>query len=280
MRGKTIEIYIPDGNSRSVKLCEIKEGIVKALFIPRSKLSDFSNRLELGEPGIYFLFGEEDEVGKPLVYIGEAEVLIKRLKQHNVGKEQEAWKTAICFVSVKKNLNKAHIKFLENHCYETASKVNRCKITNTSTPTKSSLTDSESDFVLNFFDEVRILISTLGYPIFEETKREEKEVIICKGKNAYAEGVYSEDGLVVFKGSKTNLVESKTAGTWVTGMRDKLKEKGILKKEDNVYVFIEDHSFNSPSTAAAAVLARRANGWIEWKDKEGKTLDEKVRKGK
>ena len=32
--------------------------------------------------------------------------------------------------------------------------------------------------------------------------------------------------------------------------------------------------FSSPSAAAAVVLARRANGWIEWKYKDGRTLDE------
>ena len=29
----------------------------------------------------------------------------------------------------------------------------------------------------------------------------------------------------------------------------------------------------SPSAAAGAVLARRANGWTEWKDESGNTLD-------
>ena len=35
--------------------------------------------------------------------------------------------------------------------------------------------------------------------------------------------------------------------------------------------------FGSPSAAAAAVLGRRANGWTEWKDKEGKTIDKLFR---
>lgn len=32
------------------------------------------------------------------------------------------------------------------------------------------------------------------------------------------------------------------------------------------------------STAAALVLGRSANGWTEWKDAEGRTLDEVRRK--
>jgi hypothetical protein len=44
-----------------------------------------------------------------------------------------------------------------------------------------------------------------------------------------------------------------------------------------VYVFTEDYLFTSPSAAASQVMARNANGWIEWKDSAGKTLDELYR---
>jgi hypothetical protein len=40
------------------------------------------------------------------------------------------------------------------------------------------------------------------------------------------------------------------------------------------YVFTRDHLFSSPSMAALAVMGRSANGWLEWKDAGGKTLDE------
>jgi len=276
MRGRTISIYLPDGNARSVKICDIKDSIVKAIFIPRPKLKDVYQRSELKDPGIYFLIGDIDEVGKPEIYIGEAEELLFRLKQHN--KNKDFWKVVICFTSEKKNLNKAHIKYLENYCCEKAKEINKCVLLNGNTPTRSSLTESDEDFVLGFYEDLKILISTLGYPIFEQTKKEQKNIVICKGKDAYAKGEFTEDGLTIFKGSKANLIESKTAGKWVEGMREKLKDKGILKQEGSVLVFNEDYQFNSPSAAAAVVLARRANGWIEWKDKSKKTLDEKYRK--
>ncbi|WP_255306983.1 DUF4357 domain-containing protein [Paraliobacillus sp. PM-2] len=43
-------------------------------------------------------------------------------------------------------------------------------------------------------------------------------------------------------------------------------------------MFDSDYIFNSPSAADAAVLGRRANGWREWKDEEGRTLNELKRK--
>ena len=276
MIGRTIEIYLPEANPRGVRECAIMDSITKAVVVPRTKLADVTKRDDLQDPGVYFLVGETDDLGKPEVYIGEAEQLIKRIKQHNSSKE--FWQTAICFVSVKQNLNKAHIKYLENHCCEKAKEANRCSLHNSNMPTKSSLTNKDRDFVLRFFEEMKIVIGVLGYPIFDSIKKERKNIIYCKGKDAKAEGTYSEDGLLVFKGSTCNLEESPTAGSWVETMRDQLKSKEILKEKENVLEFTEDHLFNSPSAAAAVILARRANGWTEWKTKDNKTIDEVIRK--
>jgi hypothetical protein len=275
-RGRTISIYLPDGNARGVKICDIKDSIVKAFYIPRAKIQDIYKRDDLSEPGIYFLFSEPDEIGQFTLYIGEAENIVTRLKQHNANKD--FWNICVCFVSEKKNLNKAHIKFLENYCCDEAKKINKVVLDNSSTPTKSHLTDQDKDFILSFFDDLKLILSTLGYPIFEESRKDKKNLWFCKGKDAKATGEYSEEGLTVFKGSKANLTETPTAGTWIIGTRDKLKNKGILVKEGNVLIFKEDFTFSSLSTAAAVVLARRANGWTEWKDKNGKTIDEKFRK--
>lgn len=275
MRGRTISIFIPDGNPRSIKICDIKDSIVKAIFVPRSKIDDIGKRPDIQDPGIYFLFGTEDEIGKPRVYIGEAENLLVRLKQHNVSKD--FWNTAICFVSEKRNINKAHIKYLESHCCEQAKQIGKCTLENNTSPTQSSLTEQDTDFVLSFFDDLKILIATLGFPIFEEAKKEIQNTIICKGKLAYAEGEYTEDGLLVFKGSKAQPDEVKSIIPSITTLRKALLEKGILKADNGVLLFAENYTFNSPSTAAMVVMGRTANGWIEWKDKNGQTLDEKYR---
>jgi hypothetical protein len=275
MRGRTISIFIPDSNPRGVKICDIKDSIVKAIFIPRNKLDDVSKRTDLLEPGIYFLLGNEDEIGKPKVYIGEAENLLTRIKQHNAGKD--FWNTAICFVSEKKNINKAHIKYLENYCVDQAQRINKCKLENNITPTQSTLTEQDIDFVLSFFDDLKLLIATLGFPVFEESKRDSENLFICKGKDAYAEGEYSEDGMTVFKGTQANLKEATAMGEWALNIRKALIEQKIMRLEGNVYEFDEDYTFNSPSAAAAVVLGRSANGWTEWKDKNGETLDKRFR---
>lgn len=44
--------------------------------------------------------------------------------------------------------------------------------------------------------------------------------------------------------------------------------------DPRLYQFTQDYSFSSPSTAAAVVLGRSANGRIEWKAADGRTLKE------
>ncbi|WP_321417171.1 GIY-YIG nuclease family protein [uncultured Methanomethylovorans sp.] len=273
--GRTISIYLPDANPQGIKICEFFDSIVKAVSIPRAKLDDGLRRLELEQPGVYFLIGEKDEVGKPQVYVGESEILTIRLSDHH--KKKDFWNQAICFVSEKNNLNKAHIKYLENHACEQAKLINKCTLENNNTPTKSSLTDQDRDFVLRFFDELKIIMATLGYPIFEQTKKSKKHMYSCKSKDADAVGEYTEEGFIVNKGSKSNVTETASIHQSVSSFRANLVEKGILKEENGVYVFQEDFTFSSPSTAAAVVLGRSANGWTSWKDKDDKTLDEVVR---
>jgi hypothetical protein len=55
-------------------------------------------------------------------------------------------------------------------------------------------------------------------------------------------------------------------------IREKLISTGVLSPTENYYRFTQDYSFSSPSTAAAIVMGRSANGRVEWKDKSGKTL--------
>ena len=151
----------------------------------------------------------------------------------------------------------------------------------------------------DIFETIKLLVSTLGYPIFDRMRKLTKKdalpsdtndnsaggisskevdnILICKGKDAYAQGEYSEEGLVVFVNSKCNAEEAPTIPRWASKMRKKLLDENTLIKEGNVFVFKYDYAFNSPSAAAAAVLGRSANGWIEWKYENGKTLDEEKR---
>ncbi len=53
---------------------------------------------------------------------------------------------------------------------------------------------------------------------------------------------------------------------------DRLMEQGVLVDAGEFLELAQDYEFNSPSTAAGVMLGRSANGRIEWKDRDGRTL--------
>ena len=55
-------------------------------------------------------------------------------------------------------------------------------------------------------------------------------------------------------------------------LRQELIANGVLAPDAAGFRFTQDYVFSSPSTAAAVVLGRSANGRIEWRDSNRQTL--------
>lgn len=94
-----------------------------------------------------------------------------------------------------------------------------------------------------------------------------------KASGADARGLYTPEGFVVVKGSigrRANVAS--IIGTSDERLRNKLIEAGAME-EGGEQVIKRDHLFKSPSSAAIALTGRTANGWREWKNTAGVTLD-------
>ena len=278
-RPQTIQIFLPDGSPRSVKIAEITNRVVKAVLVPRNKLEYIANRDELKNVGIYFLFGESTDKAKPMVYIGEAEDCLDRIKQHN--RLKEFWNYAVVMVSKINAFTKSHAKYLEYIAVAEAKDANRFDTENSVVPNKPFVTESMEADLLDSFDTIKILLSTLGYPVFDRISKEaikQKELLTIKGENLYAEGDLIDDGFVVFRGSGLKPNTTASCHDYLINMRKKLIEDQIVVNVDGKLKFVQDYVFNSPSTAGGVVLGRNTNGWTSWKNKSGVTLDELKRK--
>jgi hypothetical protein len=138
------------------------------------------------------------------------------------------------------------------------------------------------------FDTASLLLENLGFPIFKPLvqkaqpgeSNEERDLWYREGPSAQATALFTSDGFIVLKGSKARAkFAPSSADSNFSRKRDRMIEQGILILEGNSYIFTEDYPFNSPSGAAVINLARRSNGWFDWKDKDGRILDEVKRKG-
>ena len=100
-------------------------------------------------------------------------------------------------------------------------------------------------------------------------------IALGKGKGVLASGYEASQGFVVKAGSQAVAESVPSMQQHVRGMfdlRQELIANGVLALAEGLYRFTQDYSFSSPSTAAAVVLGRSANGRIEWKDAQGRTL--------
>lgn len=272
---KTIQIFLPDGNARSVRIAEITSRTVQAIQVPRSKLRVAKQRKEIRRVGIYFLFGEtEDDTGKPLAYIGEAEDCYSRLEDHH--REKDFWDTAVAVTSKTLSFTKAHARYLEYDCIQRAYEAERYQLQNGNDPTEPHILEPMLAELRDNFSTIRTLLSMLGYPILDSlTSRNEYRVLHCSGRGGDATGEYTEDGLVVFEGSTVAEEIAPSAQDTLPRRRQRLIEDGVLSvQDDGTITFDENHAFSTPSGAAVIVQGQHTNGWTAWKDQQGRTLDE------
>jgi hypothetical protein len=100
--GKSIRIYLKDGTVTGIKFGEVVNQTIQSISCPRSRIIELTTYPEAKRPGLYFLFGIDDDSISFKAYIGEAENVYDRLQQHLAGKD--FWSEVIFFVSKDENL--------------------------------------------------------------------------------------------------------------------------------------------------------------------------------
>ena len=278
MSAKTIQIFLPDGDPRSVRVAEITTRIVRVIEVPRAMLPAFLLMPEAMQVGLYFLFGNDmEEESIQRLCIGQTGCIGERLSQHD--KERAFWNKAVIVVSLTNNLTQTHALFLEWLAIKEAKVIGRYVMVNGNGGNRPHTPPPLEADCLEIYDTARTLLATLGHPVFEplikprNSPKQEEEVFLCEGADARGRGIYTDEGFIVMQGSSGRLENVPSIqGTSDERFRERLVSEGILSREGNRLVFTKDHLFGSPSMAAVALMGRTANGWIEWKTADGRTL--------
>jgi len=96
--------------------------------------------------------------------------------------------------------------------------------------------------------------------------------VTIKAKGCEASGESTDNGFLVHTGSTLRRETVDSAPKTLIPQRKKLIAAGVIEEKDGLLRFAQDHLFDTPSGAAAMVMGRTANGWIEWKTSDGTTL--------
>ncbi len=275
MTSATIKLFLPRGDAKSLRTGEISNWTGKAVAAPRTELDELLAREELDKAGVYILIGSDPLTNAPRAYIGEAEVIRDRLKQH---KTKEFWVSAIVFVSKDENLTKAHVRYLESRLLAEAAQINRFTLEQNQAG-GSRLPESDREDMEVFLARIRQLLPVLGSdilaPIAQPTaKTQPGGVLFCRIKGAEARGQRTANGFVVFQGSTAVLEERPSAESYpnILAQRKQLIADGTLTDKGGFLVFTKDAEFSSPSAAAVIIHGGSANGRTAWKTEGGKSL--------
>jgi len=274
MTTATITLFLPHGDAKSLRTAEISNWTGKAVAAPRTELDQLLAREELDKAGVYFLIGNDPKTNAPQAYIGEAEVIRERLKQHKA----REWVSAIVFTSKDENLTKAHVRYLEYRLIDEAARINRFML-DQNQPGGSRLPESDRGDMEVFLAHIRQLLPVLGSDILAPITQPAAQVqpggvLFCRMKGAVARGQRTANGFVVFKDSTAVLKERPAAESYpnVLARRIELVADGTLSSNGEFLVFTKDTEFSSPSAAAAVIHGGSANGLTAWKSQEGQSL--------
>ena len=271
--GKTVTTYLIDGDPKGTQYAFISNKICQMFVVPRSNLSYLNTQEKLQKPAFYILLGE-DEATKPQAYIGETENFRERVKDHD--NKKSFWQKALIFVSKDADMTKADVQYLEHKAIAEAKKANTFVLSdNKQTPKAPNLPEYRQDSMDEFFDDAKFLASFIGYNIFEISQPKAEHLFNIKSRGCDANGFYNSSGFTVLRGSV--IAKTMTPSFNWKEKRQKMVE-GYTATKDDKLIMTSDKTFSSPSTAADFCLGRSANGWTEWKDKDGNTLDSVYRK--
>ena len=272
---KKLETIYHNGQPDGIRSIRRHLSTMTTYVIPRTLLSEAKKLSGINRPGIYYLISENDDNKIAQIYIGQTRNGVSRLDDHN--RSKNFWNKAIMFLADNKTFSLDMISGLEAYAISKAHESNRYKVENAVNP-KYEIDEYDLPLIEEVYEEIKFIMATQGYKM-ENAKStlNETNVLHTTRNGITAFGVYDGECFEVLEGSEIYLAKPVTIEKYNV-QRKELLDNGNIVYIDNKYILKTTLTFNSPSGASDFVIGGSTNGWTEWKDKDGKTLDELYRK--
>ena len=271
---KKLEIIYHNGQPDGIRSIRRHLSTMTTYVIPRPLLAEAKKITGINRPGIYYLINENDENKIAQIYVGQTRNGVIRLDDHN--RSKDFWNKAIMFLADSKTFSLDMISGLEEFAIIKAHESNRYKVENSVKP-KYEIDEYDLPSIEEVYEEIQFIMATQGYKMDNaKMSMNEADIFQTSRKGIIARGVYGGDKFQVLEGSEINL-EKPVHLEKYNRQRKELYEKDEIVKQGDKYILKVTLEFNTPSGASDFVLGGSTNGWVEWKNKDGKTLDEVYR---
>ena len=272
---KKLETIYHNGQPDGIRSIRRNLSTMTVYVVPRPLLTEAKTISGINRPGIYYLINESDDNTIAQIYVGQTRNGIARLDDHN--RSKDFWNKAIMFLADSKTFTLDMISGLEKFAILKAQESKRYKVENTVVP-KYEIDEYDIASVEEIYDEIQFIMGTQGYKMDDaKSSINEADVLHTTRNGITAFGVYDGEKFEVLEGSQVNL-DKKVNLERYNKQRTELLESGSISKIGGKYYLNVVLDFNTPSGASDFILGGSTNGWTEWKNKDGKTLDDLFRK--
>ena len=274
-KSKSFEIIYHNGQPDGIRSIRRRLSTMTTYVVPRPLLSEAKKISEIDRPGIYYLINENDENKIAQIYIGQTRNGITRLDDHN--RQKDFWNKAILFLADKKTFSLDMISGLEKYAIKKAYESKRYKVENTISP-KYEIDEYDLPLIDEIYEEIQFIMATQGYKMnYSQTDSKSAAILHTTRNGVKAFGVYDGEKFEVLDGSQIDFDRPSHQAKYNMQRQD-LLNKAQIEHKDGVYLLKVNLEFNTPSGASDFVLGGSTNGWTEWKNSDGKTIDELFRK--
>ena len=272
---KKLEIIYHNGQPDGIRSIRRHLSTMTTYVIPRPLLSEAKKLSGINRPGIYYLISENDDNKIAQIYIGQTRNGVVRLDDHN--RSKDFWNKAIMFLADNKTFSLDMISGLEAYAIGKAHDAKRYKVENSVNP-KYEIDEYDLPLIEEVYEEIQFIMATQGYKMDNSKVTLNEANTLHTTRNGIAAlGVYDGENFEVLEGSEIDM-SRKALSAAIEKQRQAAFANGNIAYADGKYKLTVSVSFSSPSSAATFILGGSNNGWTEWKDKDGKTLDELYRK--
>lgn len=273
VRGRTIRLFLVDGSASGLLAAEVMNWSGKVLAAPRTQLGEILARPEAARTGVYLLVGNDPvDPSRERVYIGEADVLSKRIASHDKDDDKDFFTRVVLISSADANVTKAHARYLETRLIETVKSSNRATLHNGTAGSPVALPESDKADMESFIEQVQLILPVIGLNLTQPRPNaaratQSSPLFVFSAAGAAGKARQVADAFVLLRGS-TCRKEGVPSWTSYKILREHLvAEKRLVphpSQADN-YMAAEDIEFSSPSAAGAVVAGRNTNGRQSWK---------------
>ncbi len=272
---KKLETIYHNGQPDGIRSIRRHLSTMTTYVIPRPLLAEAKKLTGINRPGIYYLISENDDNKIAQIYVGQTRNGVSRLDDHN--RSKDFWDKAIMFLADNKTFSLDMISGLEAYAINKATESKRYKVENTVNP-KYEIDEYDLPLIEEVYEEIKFIMATQGYKMDNSKNTLNEANVLHTTRNGIkAFGIYDGEKFEVLEGSEIDM-SRRCHSDKMELQRQNALQNGNISIAAGKHTLNVSVSFASPSSAAMFVLGGSTNGWVEWKDKDGKTLDELFRK--